>query len=126
MKMTKIKRILSLVLCTMLIAAIALVSIGCNDNDDLGCKTFTFSVTHSDGSEKEFKIESPKKTVGEALTDEELITVEDGMVVTADGETVRFEDGGKYWAFYIDGKYAMSGVNTTEIVAGSTYSLKVE
>ena len=31
------------------------------------------------------------------------------------GETVKFEDDGKYWAFYIDGDYAMTGVEKTKI-----------
>ena len=48
------------------------------------------------------------------------------MVETVDGETVKYEDGGKYWAFYIDGEYAMSGVDATEITAGETYAFKVE
>lgn len=31
-----------------------------------------------------------------------------------------------YWAFYINGEYAMSGVDTTKIEEGAAYSLKVE
>lgn len=128
MTKTKFSKILSLILCFVLVAAIALTCIGCNGNNtvDEGEKEFTFSVTHTNGEEKSFTIKSDKKTVGEALADEELITAEDGMVITVDGETVRFEDGGKYWAFYVDGQYAMSGVDTTDITSGATYSFKVE
>ena len=31
-----------------------------------------------------------------------------------------------YWAFYVDGDYAVSGVDVTEIQAGSEYALRVE
>lgn len=152
MKNTKFARILSFILCFVLVAAMALVSVGCNDNTDTnpasgnpsssdtastndnvlgeGATKFTVAITFSDGSEKTYTVNTDKKTVGEALLDAKLIagTVGDYglMVETVDGETVKYEDGGKYWAFYIDGEYAMSGVDATEITAGETYAFKVE
>ena len=133
MKMTKLSRILSFILCFVLVAAMALLISGCNDNtnsDPVVEKEFTFTVTHSDGTEKTFELKSEKKTVGEALIDEKLISGEDSiyglMVYTVDGETVKYEDDGKYWAFYIDGAYATAGVDSTDITEGSTYTFKVE
>lgn len=132
MKMTKLSKILSFILCFVLVAAIALFTVGCNDNKTVGTgsSTFTFTVTHSNGEEKSFTVNTDKETVGEALIDEELISGTQGpyglMVETVDGETVKYEDGGKYWSFYIDGEYAMTGVDSTNITAGATYSFKVE
>ena len=138
MKKTIFSRILSLILCFVLVAAIALVGSGCGAKETKsdtpsssnvlgeGETEFTVSITFSDGSEKAYTVNTDKKTVGEALKEVELISGEDGMVFTVDGETVKYEDGGKYWAFYIDGEYAMTGVDATEITAGATYSFKVE
>ena len=149
MKQTKLSRLLSLLLCFVLVAAIALISVGCGvketnpetpsssevgsaDSSVLGeGKTqFTVGITFSDGSEKTYTVNTDKKTVGEALLEVKLISGTNGdyglMVETVDGETVKYEDDGKYWAFYIDGEYAMSGVDSTDITAGSTYSFKVE
>ena len=126
MKKTKFTKILSLILCFVLVAAVALLSVGCGDKDDQMPKEFTVTVTHQNGEEKTFTITSDKKTVGEALLDENLITVESGMVLTVDGETVKFEDDGKYWAFYIDGDYALTGVEKTKIEEGKAYAFKVE
>ncbi len=132
MKQTKLCKILSLILCFALVAAIALVGSGCNDKEitSSGEKEFTLTVTHKNGEEKSFTIKSEKKTVGEALVDKGLIDGKEGPygleVFTVDGETVRFEDDGKYWAFYIDGQYAMSGVDTTNIEDGQNYAFKVE
>ena len=129
MKKTKFTKILSLLLCLVLVAAIALIGSGCGvkeKTEPSDEKEFNFVVTHSNGEEKSFTIKSSKKTVGEALGDEKLISGEDGMVFTVDGETVKFEDEGKYWAFYIDGKYAMTGVEKTDIENGKTYAFKVE
>lgn len=129
MKNTKFARILSFVLCLVLVAAMALLSVGCNDNNTpapAGEKEFTLTVTHSDSSEKTFTVKSEKQTVGEALLDEKLVDIEDGMVFTVDGETVKFEDNGKYWAFYIGNEYAATGVDATNIEDGQTYAFKVE
>ena len=77
-----------------------------------------------------YTVKTDKKTVGEALTEVGLISGEVGayglMVETVDGETVKYEDGGKYWAFYVDGDYAMTGVEKTKIEEGKTYAFKVE
>ncbi len=133
MKNTKFAKVLSFILCFVLVAAMALVSSGCNDNNTpapAGEKEFTLTVTHSDGAEKTFTVKTEKQTVGEALLDEKIIAGSEGqyglMVETVDGETVKFEDGGKYWAFYIGQDYAMTGVDKTDIVAGTAYAFKVE
>ena len=42
------------------------------------------------------------------------------------GITADYNVDGTYWAFYIDGEYAMTGVDVTDITAGSAYAMKVE
>ena len=37
----------------------------------------------------------------------------------------KFKDG-KYWAFYVNGEYAVSGVDTTEITEGGLYEFRAE
>ncbi len=153
MKKTKFTRFLSLLLTLALVAAIVLTVVGCSDkntpstpsssapssshtdssvSNELGQgKTkFTLNVTFKDGSEKTFTVNTDKTTVGEALMEVGLISGTVGdyglMVERVDGETVTYAADKKYWAFYIGDKYATSGVDTTEIVPGETYSLKVE
>ena len=132
--------ILSLVLVIVLIAAMALSVVSC-DKEDLGNeeneaaevkeeKTFEFTVVFVDGSSKTYTVKTDKTTVGEALLDEGLIEGEDGQyglyVKTVDGVTLDYNTDGKYWAFYVDGQYAMSGVDSTNIEAGKSYSFKAE
>lgn len=150
MKMTNFKRILSLCLLTVLIAAMALVSAGCGDNNTPsgaetplvttsstgvtvlgeGSKTFDFTVTDYDGIETVFEIHTDKETVGEALFELALLEGEEGpyglYVKTVNGITADFDKDGKYWAFYIDYEYAMSGVELTLIEEGKVYSFRVE
>ena len=142
MKKTRIFKLLSMLLCIVLIAAMALLA-GCNDNtttsDSVSSditetqkteKSFTFVVVDTSGKETSFEISSGKTRVGEALLDEGLIAGEDGQyglyVKTVNGITLDFDADGKYWAFYVNGEYGMSGVDATEIVDGDTYSFKAE
>lgn len=160
MKKTQITKILSFILCFVLIAAMALVATGCNDNkspeveseisntqtssvasdtdeekDEVvelgeGSTKFDFTVIDNNGKESKFKIATNKKTVGEALLDVEFIAGEDSQyglyVKTVNGQTLDYDTDGKYWAFYVNGAYATSGVDTTEIKDGETYSFKAE
>ena len=47
-------------------------------------------------------------------------------VKTVNGVTVDYDTDGKYWAFYVDGEYAATGVDSTDITAGATYTFKAE
>lgn len=95
-----------------------------------GEKKFTLEITFSDGSTSSQEISTDKPTVGEALQALGLIGGEDGpyglYVMTVGGETVKYEDDGHYWAFYINGGYAPTGVDATEVEDGATYAFKVE
>lgn len=157
MKKTRLTKLLSLILCMVLVAAMTLFTTGCGDTSEEsneattgatdvegttgntedagnvlgeGKTAFTFSVTDADGKETVYTINTDKKTVGDALLELDLIAGEDGeyglYVKTVNGITVDYDKDGKYWAFYIDGEYAMSGVDTTDIEEGATYAFKVE
>ncbi len=153
MKMTRFKKTLSLILCIVLIAAIALFTAGCNDNKDTGSntttnatteapktsevttvgegeKSFNFTVTDINGNSTDFKVFTDKATVGEALLELKLIEGEDGQyglyVKKVNAISADYDKDGSYWAFYIDGEYAMTGVDMTDIVDGTSYSFKQE
>lgn len=152
---TNLKKSLSLLLCIMLIAAMALFTTGCGDKkqgesdttiqtesvtadsvtDDSsvlgeGALSFTFSVTDVNGETMTYEIHTDETTVGTALSQLGLIDGTPGdyglYVTTVNGITLDYDTDGKYWAFYIDGEYASSGVDTTEISEGAHYELKAE
>lgn len=95
-----------------------------------GETSFEFTVVNMAGEEAVFEVKTDKETVGEALLDNGVIAGEDGQyglyVKTVNGETVDYDKDGKYWAFYINGEYGMTGVDTTEIVEGDSYAFKAE
>ena len=95
-----------------------------------GQTSFSFKVVDEDGKETAFEIHTEQKTVGAALLELELIAGEESTyglyVKTVNGVTVDYNTDGKYWAFYINGEYAMTGVDSTEITEGAEYTFKVE
>ena len=74
-----------------------------------------------------FTIKTDKDTVGAALIEHELISGEEGpfglYIKVVNGITADYDIDKSYWAFYIDGEYAMTGVDTTEITEGAKYQL---
>lgn len=136
------KQFLSIFVCLMLIAATAFSVIGCQktpseaphgqltSGENTVEHKFVFIVVDADGNQKTFDITTDQKTVGAALLKEGLIEGEEGQfglyVKTVDGITADYDTDGTYWAFYIGDSYASSGVDSTQITDGETYSLVIE
>lgn len=91
-----------------------------------GEKEFTFIAKDADGKETKFLVKSNAATVGAALLDAGLIAgdpSEYGLYVkTVNGITLNYDTDKMYWAFYVGDTYASTGVDSTELVAGTTYS----
>ena len=164
MQMKRSSKLTSLILCMVLIVAMALSTTGCNgstgknavsgtgadanlQSDEnahetqtetqasisvlgTGSTEFGLTVTDQEGGETRFEIHTDKETVGDALLELGLIAGDEGeyglYVKTVNGITVDYDTDGAYWAFYINGEYASSGVDSTDITEGDSYSLKVE
>ena len=158
MQMKRGKKLTSLILCMVLIVAMALGTTGCNGSTGkdtssgaetevnlqadsnvseegvsalgTGSTKFNLTVADQEGNETQFEIHTDKGTVGEALLELGLIDGEESeyglYVKTVNGITVDYDTDGAYWAFYINSEYASSGVDSTEITEGDSYSFKVE
>ncbi len=138
----------SVVLVFVLTAAMALGMIACSEKplDDAssiasttsgtvtdigeGATNFKFTVVDGEGNQKVFNVKTDEITVGRALLKLGLIKGDQGdyglYVKTVNGITADYNVDGTYWAFYVNGEYATSGVDTTNITAGDEYSFKVE
>ena len=167
MKKNVLKKLWSIVLATMLVAAISVCAVGCGNTeapaadtadaeeesgvsaDQIGAevsytteaitdgaefgegdKSFTLEVTGEDANVISCVVYTNASTVGEALTELNLIDGDDSeyglYVKSVNNMTYSYETDGKYWAFYVDGEYAVNGVDDTKITDGSTYAFKVE
>ncbi len=131
MNKTRKHNLLSFLLCAVLIAAMALSMMGCNEQPKPtpeGMVAFTLTVTDKDGHTTSHEVVTDKATVGDALLEEGLIAGENSTyglyVKTVNGITADYETTGTYWAFYVDGEYASSGVEKTVPREGAVYAFK--
>lgn len=143
MKHSNLKKWLSLIGMIVLIAALALTTLGCGSKESAPAETpnagaseaavmgegktvFQFSVVDLDGNETKYEIHTDETTVGAALMKLGLIEGEEGpyglYVKVVDGITAIYEEDGSYWAFYENGEYGMTGVDLTEIDPAVAYS----
>lgn len=88
-----------------------------------GSSLFYLEVGFADGSTASYAIHSDAETVGAALTDLELIEGENGMYTTVCGKTLDWDADHMYWAFYIEGEYASTGLDDTPITQEAHYAL---
>ena len=144
------KKVGTFILTVMLIAIMAGVTVGCGNQKDgqqlsteaenmqqaqtevlgEGQTQFLFTVIDKEGNESAFEIHTDKELVGEALLELGLIAGEEGAyglyVKTVNGIVADYDTDQTYWAFYVNGEYGTSGVDTTAIEEGMTYTFKVE
>lgn len=136
-------RKLSIMLLALLLA---LCAVGCSgvggaedagdavvsDGDTIGegSKTFAAQVVDLEGNTVSFTVKTDLDTVGEALQDLGVLQGEEGpyglYIKAVNGKALDYEKDGAYWAFYVDGAYAVEGVDMTEIVESSVYQLRAE
>ena len=144
MKNNSKTRMLSLVLVFVLIAAAALT--GCSgaptettqplgqvtNTTELGegSKSFELTIEDKEGVIHSYRIHTNEEMVGFALIAHELIEGEQGQygmyIKSVLGQTLDYETDGMYWAFYVNGEYALTGVDQTPIQADTAYLLKAE
>lgn len=132
------KKSLSLSLACIILIACTLSFAGCdlfgnnlpeNEKTD-DAISFTLVVVHLDGTEKSFDLETNNTILADALVEQGYISgyeSEYGLTIeTVDGETLDWETSSAYWAFYINGEYATTGVSSTYVEEGATYTFKAE
>lgn len=83
----------------------------------------TFTVTHSDGNEKVFHIQTECTNLADALKQEDLVRESEsaGMYDTVDGETALWDDGEAWWKFSANGEDLAVGIESVNIADGDSY-----
>lgn len=136
-----IKQVLCIVLALVLMMALAacgeaekgepeLITVTDGEVIGEGAAEFPLTIVDVEGKSIQITVKTDADTVGAALVDLGIIAGEDSeyglYVKTVNGTTLDYEQDGMYWSFYINGEYAMTGVDLTAIEAGASYELKAE
>lgn len=136
------KKIIKLITAVCLLFAMTALAVACTKTDtDLlwesaihqtdmefgnGAKTITVKVEAGEKSVT-FTLHTDKDTVGAALMEHGLIAGEEGQfglyLKKANGITADYDIDQSYWAFYINGETALTGVDGAEVKEGVAYSL---
>ena len=116
-----IKRAISILLIAVMLLSLA----ACGSKT-----TFTVITVDLEGNETTFTVTTDADTVGEALEAEGILKGHDaeyGLYIDAvNGVELDWDRDGKYWAFYINGEYAQTGVDRTDVEEGAVYTFEPE
>ena len=125
--MSRKSKITAVMLLLILIAAFCAVYLIFKPSVTAGEKAFTVKVVHADRSEKTFSYRCSDKYLGDTLLREGLIKGEKGAygiyITEVNGERAVYEKDKAYWALFINGEYAVSGIDATPIENGAQYTL---
>ena len=121
------KGIIALII-VLVLAAAALVIWQTNKREtQQGGKEITINVDHLNGDDTTFTIHTDAEYLRAALEGNGLIAGDEsefGMYVkSVNGMSADYEADGYYWSLYVDGEYATTGVDTTPVTDGGSYSL---
>jgi len=91
-----------------------------------GRMTFRLEVTDDTGTIKAWNVNTDLSIVGDALLEVGLISGDVSsyglMVTEVNGLASDFMANESWWAFYIGGEFAMTGVDSTDVEFGKVYS----
>lgn len=131
MKQQKL-RVLVLAFALVLVAVLALGGCSKKNDSQTTVSQITFEAYDLEGNVTEMNIAVGKdaETVGDVLAAIGMIDGDDGpyglYVKTVNGITLDYDKDKMYWAFYVDGEYAATGVDKTPIEEGVIYAFKPE
>ena len=124
------KTVILLIVAVLVVALLGVAYFMFRPGGTLGPKEFTLEIVHQDGIIKTFRVTSSEEFLGDYLTKEGIIEGAEGpygmYIAKVDGKKAVYEEDNAYWAFYIDGEYAITGVDQTPIENGKVYQLKYE
>lgn len=119
------KKIVSMLLA--LVMLFALTACGAKEEAPAEAVSFKVIVTDLEGNETTFEYTSSASNVGEVLVAEGLVVGHDtdyGLYIdSVNGIAADWDNDQTYWAFYINGEYATTGISDTPITADTTYGL---
>ena len=133
------KKLMTLLLTMMLVLSLCACGASAPSTDKVvddgaalgeGATSFTLEIVDLDGNTVTATINTNEKKVGDALQDLGIIDGETGSyglyIKSINGISADYDKDGTYWAFYINGEYAMTGADMTKIEMGATYRFAVE
>ena len=126
MRLQKKKILLAVVALAVVAAALVLVWRLTAPTGETGAKTVTVQVIHSDGTSRDFTVETEEAYLGPVLVSEGVVVDNQGpyglYFFTADGETAD-EGAREWWKLTKDGEMVNTSADATPIADGDHFEL---
>ena len=123
----KKKSLIAILVIAVLVAALVAVYFVTRPETNTDMKSFEVHVVGKDLTTLVIPMESDAEYLGPLLLEKGIIKGEQGQyglyIQEVNGIKAVFEEDGAYWAFYVDGEYALQGIDQTPIEAGKVYKL---
>ena len=124
--MQKKKTLLAALALVVVAAGLLLVWRMTAPTGEAGRKTVTVQVVHSDGTSRDFTLETEEACLGPALIAGGVVEDNQGpyglYILTADGETAE-ESAQEWWKLTKGGEMVNTGVDATPIADGDAFEL---
>ncbi len=124
------KIIFGAVALVAVIAIFAGLYFGFREKPVAGSKNITIEVVNKAAESTVYEVSTDAEYLGQAMDEAEGLTY-DGtegeygiMISTVNGELADFSVDGGYWAFYVNGEYCMSGIDTQPVKDGDAFSIQ--
>lgn len=122
------KTFLGILALVVIVALMLGVYFATRPETSAGSKSITVTVVHSDGTTRDFAVQTDEAYLGPVLLSEGIASGTEGpyglTIDTVDGETAVWETDFAYWALYIGDDYATTGADSTPVNDGDTFRLE--
>lgn len=119
------KKILGTAVAVILALAMVFVYLNFGEQTAEGSKAVTIEVTSQSGEVTTYNVETDALYLIEVMEEIEALTftVDDGMIMTVNGETADYNVNGAYWALYVNGEYGNYGADKQPVADGDLFGI---
>lgn len=123
------KKILSIAMVALLVAALALVYVTFSEKAVEGKKDIIIEVVMADGTSSVYEVDTDAEYLIEAMEDADGLTFEGeegpyGFAVnTINSVTANLDSGNSYWGFFVNGEYCNYGVSQQPVEDGDAFRI---
>lgn len=126
------KVLIGLVVLVVVIAVMAAVFMIFRAKPVEGSKEIVIEVVDNNQETATYELKTDAEYLRQAMEEAEGLTFSGSegefglMVDTVNGLTADYNADGAYWSFYVNGEYAMYGIDSQPVLDGDTFTIQYE
>ena len=119
------KKIIGTAVAVILALAMVFVYLHFGEKTAEGSKNVTVEITSQSGEVTTYDVETDALYLVEVMEEIEALTftIDDGMILTVNGETADYNVNGAYWALYVNGEYGNYGADRQPVTDGDVFGI---